>query len=124
TGYITEAQFYLISGVIDPFGSLSRLKQQVNGKTRADHRTIMDTMIQLFASYRETLEKQSMGFQMSAWDQKLLKYGALFESNMMSLKVNISLEKALDLGWKILSDCFTPEETGIKLSVIQQFWPR
>jgi V/A-type H+/Na+-transporting ATPase subunit B len=70
------------------------------------------------------LEKQSMGFQMSAWDQKLLKYGLLFEKNMMSLKVNIPLEKALDLGWQILSDCFTPEETGIKLSIIQQFWPR
>lgn len=124
TGYITEGQFYLKGAVIEPFGSLSRLKQQVNGKTRADHRTIMDTMIQLFASYRETLEKQSMGFQMSAWDSKLLKYGLLFESKMMSLKVNIPLEKALDLGWQILSDCFTPEETGIKLSIIEQFWPR
>ena len=71
TGYITEGQFYLKNGVIEPFGSLSRLKQQVNGKTRDDHRTIMDTMIQLFANYRETIEKQSMGFQMSAWDKKL-----------------------------------------------------
>ncbi|MDD5108384.1 MAG: V-type ATP synthase subunit B [Candidatus Omnitrophica bacterium] len=124
TGYITEGQFYLKGGVIEPFGSLSRLKQQVNGKTRADHRTIMDTMIQLFASYREALEKQSMGFQMSAWDNKLLKYGLLFEKNMMSLKVNIPLEKALDLGWQILSDCFVPEETGIKLSIIEQFWPK
>ncbi len=124
TGYITEGQLYLKNGVIEPFGSLSRLKQQVNGKTRPDHRTIMDTMIQLFADYRETLEKQSMGFQMSPWDQKLLKYGILFEKNMMSLKVNIPLEKALDLAWQILSDCFTPEETGIKLSIIQQFWPK
>ena len=124
TGYITEGQLYLKAGVIEPFGSLSRLKQQVNGKTRADHRVIMDTMIQLFANYRETLEKQSMGFQMSVWDEKLLKYGALFEKNMMSLKVNILLEKALDLGWQILADCFSPEETGIKLSIIEQFWPK
>jgi len=124
TGYITEGQFYLKSAVIEPFGSLSRLRQQVNGKTRPDHRTIMDTMIQLFANYRETLEKQAMGFQMSAWDKKLLKYGLLFEENMMSLKVNIPLEKALDLGWQILADCFCPEETGIKLSLIEQFWPR
>jgi len=64
TGYITEGQFYLKGGVIEPFGSLSRLKQQVNGETRDDHRIIMDTMIQLFASYRQTLEKQAMGFQM------------------------------------------------------------
>jgi V/A-type H+-transporting ATPase subunit B len=124
TGYITEGQFYLKNSVIEPFGSLSRLKQQVNGKTRSDHRTIMDTMIQLFASYRETLEKQSMGFQMSAWDKKLLRYGRLFEQGLMSLEVNISLEEALDRGWKILKECFTPEETGIKRSLIEQYWPK
>jgi V/A-type H+-transporting ATPase subunit B len=123
TGYITEGQFYLKNGVIEPFGSLSRLKQQVNGKTRDDHRTIMDSMIQLFADYRETKEKQAMGFQMSPWDMKLLKYGILFEDKMMSLKVNIPLEKALDLGWEILHDCFTPEETGIRKSLIDQYWP-
>jgi len=124
TGYITEGQFYLKNSVIEPFGSLSRLKQLVNGKTRDDHRTIMDTMIQLFADYRETQEKQSMGFQMSAWDMKLLKYGKLFEDKMMSLSVNIPLEKALDLGWEILHDCFSPEETGIKRSMIDQYWPK
>ncbi len=124
TGYITEGQFYLKNKVIEPFGSLSRLKQQVNGKTRDDHRTIMDTMIQLFASYRETLEKQSMGFQMSAWDKKLLQYGSRFEKQMMSLEVNIPLEEALDLGWKIMADCFSPEETGIKSSIIEKYWPK
>jgi len=122
TGYITEGQFYLKNKVIEPFGSLSRLKQQVNGATRDDHRTIMDTMIQLFASYRETLEKQAMGFQMSNWDKKLLRYGGLFESQMMSLEVNISLEKALDRGWEILAECFSPEETGIKKALIEKYW--
>ncbi len=124
TGYITEGQFYLKGGVIEPFGSLSRLKQQVNGKTRDDHRTIMDTMIQLFASYREALEKQAMGFRMSAWDKKLLKFGKLFEKEMMSLEVNIPLEKALDLGWEIMAECFTPEETAIKRSMIEKYWPK
>ena len=124
TGYITEGQFYLKGGVIEPFGSLSRLKQQVNGKTRDDHRTIMDTMIQLFANYRETLEKRAMGFQMSAWDKKLLRYGELFEKEMMSLKVDIQLERALDLGWEIMAECFTPEETGIKKSLIDKYWKK
>jgi len=124
TGYITEGQFYLKNKVIEPFGSLSRLKQQVNGKTRDDHRTIMDTMIQLFASYRETLEKQSMGFQMSSWDKKLLQYGKLFEREVMSLEVNIALEKALDRGWEIMASVFTPEETGIKKSMIEKYWPK
>ncbi|MDK2858365.1 MAG: V/A-type H+/Na+-transporting ATPase subunit [Verrucomicrobiota bacterium] len=123
TGYITEGQFYLKNGRIEPFGSLSRLKQQVNGKTRDDHRIIMDTMIQLYASYRETLEKQSMGFRMSGWDEKLLKYGVRFENEMMALSVNIPLEEALDRGWKILADCFEPQETGIASKFTDKFWP-
>ncbi|MBU0599883.1 V-type ATP synthase subunit B [bacterium] len=124
TGYITEGQFYLKDNVIEPFGSLSRLKQLVNGQTRDDHRPIMDTMIQLFASYRQTKEKQAMGFYMSEWDQKLLRYGGFFEKEVMSLEVNIPLEEALDKGWKILSACFTPEETGIKQSIIDKYWPK
>ena len=38
TGYITEGQYYLKGGRIEPFGSLSRLKQNVNGKTRDEDR--------------------------------------------------------------------------------------
>lgn len=124
TGYITEGQFYLRNGRIEPFGSLSRLKQLVNDKTRSDHRTIMNSMIQLYASYRETLEKQAMGFRMSAWDQKLLKYGVRFEGEMMDLGVNIPLEQALDLGWQILADCFEPQETGIPSKMTDQYWPK
>ena len=124
TGYITEGQSYLKHGRIEPFGSLSRLKQNVNGKTREDHRALMDNMIKLYASYKDTLEKKSMGFMMSEWDGKLLKYGELFESRMMDLSVNIPLEEALDNGWKILSSCFTPEETGIKSDLIKTFWPK
>lgn len=123
TGYITEGQFYLSKGRIEPFGSLSRLKQNVNGKTREDHRTIMDTMIRFYSNYKETLEKQSMGFQMSNWDKKLLKFGGRFEREMMDLSVNIQLEEALDLGWKILADCFDRMETGIKTELIEKFWP-
>ena len=122
TGYITEGQFYLRNGRIEPFGSLSRLKQQVNSRTREDHRAIMDAMIRLYSEYKSTLEKQSMGFQMSAWDKKLLKYGKRFENEMMDLSVNIPLEEALDLGWKILADCFAPADTGIKSDLVNKFW--
>lgn len=124
TGYITEGQFYLVNGRIEPFGSLSRLKQQVNSETRADHRALMDNMIRLYAEYKESLEKQSMGFRMSNWDEKLLKYGVLFEQRMMDLSVNIPLEEALDLGWKTLAECFQPAETSIKSDLIKQFWPK
>ncbi|HNX73326.1 MAG TPA: V-type ATP synthase subunit B [Spirochaetales bacterium] len=123
TGYITEGQFYLSKGRIEPFGSLSRLKQNVNGKTREDHRALMDGMIKLYAAYKDTVEKKSMGFQMTAWDKKLLQYGELFEREMMDLSVNIPLEKALDKGWEILAQCFEPRETGLKSDLIQKFWP-
>ncbi len=124
TGYITEGQYYLKGGRIEPFGSLSRLKQNVNGKTRKDHRALMDAMIRLYSSYKETLEKKNMGFSMSRWDEKLLKYGGLFESKLMSLSVNLSLEDALDLGWEILADCFERQETGIKSDLTDEFWPK
>ena len=124
TGYITEGQYYLKNGRIEPFGSLSRLKQNVNKDTRDDHRALMDAMIKLYSSYNESLEKKSMGFLMSEWDEKLLKYGELFESKLMDLSVNISLEEALDLGRKILADCFEPNETGLKTNLIQERWPK
>lgn len=124
TGYITEGQFYLRGGRIEPFGSLSRLKQQVNKDTRQDHRAIMDVMIQLYSQYGETEEKRSMGFRMSEWDKKLLKYGELFESKMMDLKVNIPLEKALDNGWSMLAECFKPEETNLRTELVNEFWPK
>ncbi|WKC87791.1 V-type ATP synthase subunit B [Borreliella japonica] len=124
TGYITEGQYYLKGGRIEPFGSLSRLKQMVNSKTRDDHRTIMDSMIKLYASSKESVEKKAMGFNMTKWDEKLLKYSNMFESKMMDLSVNIPLEEALDLGWDILASCFSPKETGIKTDLIEKYWPK
>ncbi len=123
TGYITEGQYYLKGGRIEPFGSLSRLKQNVNGKTRKDHRALMDAMIRMYSSYKETLEKKNMGFAMSRWDEKLLKYGQLFENKLMDLSVNLSLEDALNLGWEILAECFEKDETGIKSDLTDEFWP-
>ncbi len=124
TGYITEGQYYLKGGRIEPFGSLSRLKQNVNSKTRKDHRALMDAMIRMYSSYKDTVEKQNMGFAMNKWDEKLIKYGELFEEKLMALSVNLSLEDALDLGWKILAECFEKDETGIKSDLTDEFWPK
>ena len=124
TGYITEGQFYLRNGRIEPFGSLSRLKQQVNGETRDDHRAIMNACIQLYALCRESREKRDMGFEMSEWDERLLKYGKVFEDQIMDLSVNIPLFEALDRCWNILADCFEPAETGIRRTTIEAHWPK
>jgi V/A-type H+-transporting ATPase subunit B len=123
TGYITEGQLYLRGGRIEPFGSLSRLKQLVNGRTRDDHRALMNAMIQLYAAYRETLEKRSMGFRMSAWDEQLLRYGVGFEERLMDLAVDLPLEAALDVGWALLAECFEPAQTGLSTALTERHWP-
>jgi V/A-type H+-transporting ATPase subunit B len=123
TGYITEGQFYLRKGVIEPFGSLSRLKQLVIGKvTRADHGVIMNSMIRLFAKSREVEQKLAMGFDRTEDDERYIRYGKLFYERFMDLNVDIGLNDALDLGWKTLSDCFRPDEVGIKQEFIDQHW--
>lgn len=125
TGYITEGQFYLHGGRIDPFGSLSRLKQQVIGKvTREDHGDIANAQIRLYAESKKARERQGMGFKLSRWDEKLLHYAHLFEDRMMNLEVNLILEEALDLGWKTLSECFDRHEVGIKQTLIDKYWPK
>jgi V/A-type H+/Na+-transporting ATPase subunit B len=96
----------------------------VNGDTRSDHRALMDGMIKLYAAYKESLEKKSMGFKMSDWDEKLLTYGNLFEREMMDLSVNIPLESALDKGWEILASSFDPAETGLKTELVAEYWPK
>lgn len=124
TGYITEGQFYLHGGRIDPFGSLSRLKQLVIGKvTREDHGDLANGMIRLYAESKKARERQGMGFKLSKWDEKLLVYSRLFEDRMMNLEVNYTLEEALNLGWKTLAECFQPEEVGIKQKLIEKYWP-
>jgi V/A-type H+/Na+-transporting ATPase subunit B len=123
TGYITEGQLYLRGGWIEPFGSLSRLKQLVNGTTREDHRPLMNAMIGLYAAYRETLEKRSMGFRMSDWDERLLRYGAGFEARLMNLEVDLPLERALDVGWRLLAECFDSAETGLPSALVERHWP-
>lgn len=125
TGYITEGQFYLHDGSIDPFGSLSRLKQQVIGHaTRADHNDLANAMVRLYADSKKAKERQAMGFRLSRWDEKLLHFSRLFEERMMNLEVNIPLESALDLGWHTLAECFDLEEIGIKKEIADKYWPK
>lgn len=122
TGYITEGQFYLHGGKIDPFGSLSRLKQQVMGKvTRKDHSDLANAMIRLYADAKKARDRESMGFRLSAWDKKLLKYSYEFESKMMDLGVNLDIEEQLNLGWTILAECFDRNETGLKAEWLDKY---
>jgi V/A-type H+-transporting ATPase subunit B len=124
TGYITEGQFYLHGGMIDPFGSLSRLKQQVVGKvTREDHAQVMNTMIRFYSGARDAERKQAMAFDLSPFDHKLLKFGRLFKERFMDINVSMTLNEGLDLGWKTMAECFQPEELLMRQNLVDKYFP-
>ena len=123
TGYITEGQFYLHNGVIDPFGSLSRLKQHVIGKqTRDDHSQIMNTMIRYYSEGVEAEQKQAMAFDLSEFDVKLLRFSKLFRERFMRLDVTLPLEDALNACWNLLGECFDKDEVVIKKEFKDKYW--
>jgi len=125
TGYITEGQFYLHNGFIDPFGSLSRLKQHVVGKaTREDHSQIMNTMIRFYSGAVEAQKKQAMAFELSPFDDKLLKFGRLFKERFMDIRVSLPVIEALDLCWTTLSECFDTKELLMKQNLIDKYFPK
>ncbi len=124
TGYITEGQFYLHDGIIDPFGSLSRLKQRVMGKvTRKDHAPVMNAMIRLYAGAKEAEQKRSMAFELSEFDDKLIRFGRIFNREFMDVKASMTLEQALDRSWQVMADCFEPSELLLKKSLLDEFLP-
>lgn len=124
TGYITEGQFYLHDGVLDPFGSLSRLKQHVIGKvTREDHGQIMNTMVRFYAAAQDAQQKQAMSFELTEYDLRLLRFGDLFRQRFMDIRVTMSLEKALDLCWKTLAECFESDELLMKQNLVDKYFP-
>ncbi|MCB2182419.1 MAG: V-type ATP synthase subunit B [Desulfobulbaceae bacterium] len=124
TGYITEGQFYLHNKMIDPFGSLSRLKQQVIGKeTREDHSQVMNTMIRFYSEAQDAEKKLSMAFDLSAYDHKLLKFGKLFKDRFMGIEVSLSLNEALDLSWETMAECFAPQELLMKKQLVDKYFP-
>jgi len=124
TGYITEGQFYLHDSMIDPFGSLSRLKQNVIGKsTRDDHSQVMNTMIRLYASAVDAKKKQAMAFELSEFDEKCIAFGERFKKDFMNINASMSLEEALDKGWELMADNFEPEELLMKEELINKYYP-
>ncbi len=125
TGYITEGQFYLHDGMIDPFGSLSRLKQQVVGKvTREDHAQVMNTMIRFYSGAKDAEKKQAMAFDLSPFDHKLLKFGRLFRRRFMDINVSLPLNGALDLCWRTMAECFGPEELLMRQHLIDRYYAK
>jgi len=125
TGYITEGQFYLHGGYIDPFGSLSRLKQNVIGKsTREDHAQVMNTMIRLYNESVEAKKKKDMAFELSEYDERCIKFGESFKSDFMDVNVAMDINEALDKGWELMGQYFSPDELLMKQDLIEKYYPR
>jgi len=123
TGYITEGQFYMKDGYLELFGSLSRLKQQVNDKTRPDHRSIMNAMAKLLSEAEERVKAQKFGSVKDDYSIRLLAYRTTFQKELMNPFRYLELEQALDLCWDILAKHFKKEEIGLSSKLIEQYWP-
>ncbi len=129
TGYITEGQLYLrrdtdISKVvIDPFRSLSRLKQLVIGeKTREDHPQVMNACVRLYADAANAKTKMENGFDLTDYDKRCLDYAKEYAMELLAIDINVDIDSMLDTGWELLAKYFTKEEVGIKKEVMDKYW--
>jgi len=130
TGYITEGQLFLRADpdtgkvIVDPFRSLSRLKQLVQGKkTREDHSQVMNASVRLYADAKNAKTKMENGFDLSDYDLRCLDYAKDYATRILSIDVNISIEEMLDTAWEIFAKHFTKAECGIKQIFIDKYWP-
>lgn len=130
TGYITEGQLFLRRDtevgkvLIDPFRSLSRLKQLVIGdQTREDHPQIMNTSIRLYADAVNARTKQENGFDLTEYDERTLGFSKDYKEKLLAVDVNLSVDEMLDEGWKLLSKYFSKNEVGIREDLTDKYWP-
>jgi V/A-type H+-transporting ATPase subunit B len=131
TGYITEGQLFLrrdteiAKVIVDPFRSLSRLKQNVIGKdTRADHGQVMNAAIKLYAEAANAKTKLENGFDLTDFDERSLDYAKEYSHDLLAIDVNISGEEMLDTAWNLFKKYFTQAEVGIKKEFTDKYWPK
>ena len=131
TGYITEGQLFLRADtdtgkvIVDPFRSLSRLKQLVQGKkTREDHSQVMNASVRLYADAQNAKTKLENGFDLSDYDLRCLDYAKDYAVRLLSIDVNITIDEMLDTAWELFAKYFSQAETGIKQVFIDKYWPK
>lgn len=131
TGYITEGQLYLRRDsnvgkvIIDPFRSLSRLKQLVIGKkTREDHPQVMNAAVRLFSDAAGAQTKMENGFDLTDYDERTLRFAADYSRELLAIDVNVDIEGMLDTAWGLFGKYFRPTEVNIKQSLIDTYWPK
>lgn len=130
TGYITEGQLFLrrdtdiAKVIVDPFRSLSRLKQNVIGKdTRKDHAQVMNAAIKLYAEAANAKTKLENGFDLTDFDERSLEFARQYSNDILAIDVNIGGEEMLDKTWELFGKYFSPSEVGIKQEFVDTYWP-
>ncbi len=129
TGYITEGQLFLRRDseigkvIVDPFRSLSRLKQLVAGKqTRADHPQVMNAAIRLYADAANARTKMENGFDLTDYDERTLEFAKEYSQNILAIDVNIDTTQMLEDTWSLFRKYFSAAEVGIKQEFMDLYW--
>lgn len=129
TGYITEGQLFLRRDsdigkvIVDPFRSLSRLKQLVIGKqTREDHPQVMNAAIRLYADAANAKTKLENGFDLTEYDERALKFAKDYSKELLAIDINIDIELMLNTAWKLFAKYFQPAELGIRQALVDKYW--
>ncbi|MGD9977903.1 MAG: V-type ATP synthase subunit B [Bacteroidales bacterium] len=130
TGYITEGQLFLRTDsdtgkvIVDPFRSLSRLKQLVIGKkTREDHPQVMNAAVRLYADAANAKTKLENGFDLTEYDERALKFAHDYSMKLLAIDINIEVDTMLDTAWQLLAKYFSKTEVAIKNELVQKYWP-
>ena len=131
TGYITEGQLFLRKDsdtgkvIVDPFRSLSRLKQLVIGKkTREDHPQVMNAAVRLYSDAANAKTKLENGFDLSDYDERTLKFAKEYSEKLLAIDVNIEITEMLETAWRLFAKYFTKSEVAIKEALTEKYWPR
>ena len=129
TGYITEGQLFLRKDseigkvIVDPFRSLSRLKQLVIGKkTRADHPQVMNACIRLYADAANARTKQENGFDLTNYDERVLEFAKEYSNDLLAIDVDLKIDQMLDTAWNLFGKHFTKSEVSIKKEFMDKYW--
>ncbi len=129
TGYITEGQLFLRKDtdvgkvIVDPFRSLSRLKQLVIGKkTREDHPHVMNAAVRLYADAANAKTKLENGFDLTEYDERTLDFAKAYSEKLLAIDVNIEVEEMLETAYQLFAKYFSPEEVGMRQEFVDKYW--
>lgn len=130
TGYITEGQLFLRRDsdtgkvIVDPFRSLSRLKQLVIGKkTREDHPQVMNAGVRLYADAANAKTKRENGFDLTDYDERALRFADDYSVKLLAIDVDMTIDEMLDTAWRLFAEYFTKDEVAIRADLTEKYWP-